>query len=333
MSTSPTLLERFRAGDLRALSRLLSLIEDEHPQAAALLAQIYPQARHAYRVGITGAPGAGKSTLVNHLAAALMETGVGLAVLAVDPTSPFSGGALLGDRIRFDQPPHRPGQKPAFFRSAASRGHTGGLARRAEEMAVVLEAFGYERLLIETVGVGQVGLDIAEAADTTVVVLVPESGDDIQAHKAGLLEIADVMVVNKADRPGAGALRDQLRDAVHNRRLSRTPGWVPTVVLTQGSNGEGIAGLAEAIEAHRQFRLQAQGQAGIRKDRLRHVILNLVREELRVAATTRAQQGLLPDGQALEPELEAVLRGEQDPFTVARDAVRRLFGRSPNNRK
>lgn len=325
MSTAPSLLARFRAGDPRALSRLLSLIEDEHPQAAELLAQVYPHATPGYRVGITGAPGAGKSTLVNHLAAALMETGADVAVLAVDPTSPFSGGALLGDRIRFDHPPPRPGQKPAFFRSAASRGHTGGLARRTEEMAVVLEAFGYGRLLIESVGVGQVGLDIAEAADTTVVVLVPESGDDIQAHKAGLLEIADVMVVNKADRPGAGSLRDQLRDAVRNRRLTRTPGWTPSVVLTQGSNGEGIAGLAEAIEAHRRFRLQAEGQAGIRRERLRHVILNLVREELRVAAGTLLQHGMLPDGQSLEPQLEAVLRGERDPFSVAREAVRRLF--------
>ncbi len=325
MSTVPSLLARFRAGDLRALSRLLSLIEDEHPQAAELLAQVYPQAGSAYRVGITGAPGAGKSTLVNHLAAALMETGADVAVLAVDPTSPFSGGALLGDRIRFDYPAPRPGQRPAFFRSAASRGHTGGLARRAEEMAVVLEAFGYGHLLIESVGVGQVGLDIAETADTTVVVLVPESGDDIQAHKAGLLEIADVMVVNKADRPGAGTLRDQLRDAVRNRRLTRTPGWTPGIVLTQGGTGEGIAELAEAIAAHHQFRLQSEGQAGIRRERLRHVILNLVREELRVAAGAALQHGMLPDGQSLEPQLEAVLRGERDPFSVAREAVRRLF--------
>jgi LAO/AO transport system kinase len=327
MSSEPSLLERFLAGDPRALSRLLSLVEDEHPQAAALLTQLYPRSGHAYRLGMTGAPGAGKSTLVNRLAAELMAGGAGVGVLAVDPTSPFSGGALLGDRIRFDYPPPKPGQKPAFFRSAASRGHTGGLARRTEEMAVVLEAFGYERVLIESVGVGQVGLDIAEAADTTVVVLVPESGDDIQAHKAGLLEIADVLVVNKADRPGAATLRDQLRDAVHNRRLTRTPGWAPSVVLTQGSNGEGIGELMQAIEAHRMFRLRAEGQAGIRRDRLRHVILNLVREELRAAAADHLAQGWLPDGQPLDPQLEAVLRGEQDPFSVARAAVRRLFGR------
>ncbi|HEX7927748.1 MAG TPA: methylmalonyl Co-A mutase-associated GTPase MeaB [bacterium] len=326
-SATPSLLERFGAGDVRALSRLLSLVEDEHPQASALLTQIYPKANASYRVGITGAPGAGKSTLVNLLAAHLMAAGDSVGILAVDPTSPFSGGALLGDRIRFDYPAPQPGQKPAFFRSAASRGHTGGLARRAEEMAVVLEAFGYARLLIETVGVGQVGLDIAQAADTTVVVLVPESGDDIQAHKAGLLEIADVMVVNKADRPGAASLRDQLRDGVHNRRLARTPGWETPVVMTQGSNGDGIGDLATAIEAHRQYRLKQLGQAGIRKERLRHVILNLVREELRVAANDSLAQGELPGGMPLEPRLDAVVQGSADPFTIARDAVRKLFGK------
>ena len=227
MSTAVSLLHRFLAGDARALGRLLSLVEDEHPQAFGLLADLYPRSLHAYRVGLTGAPGAGKSTLVNHLAAAFMATGEDVAVLAVDPTSPFTGGALLGDRIRFEPAQPQPGQKPPFFRSAASRGHTGGLARRAEEMAVVLEAFGYGRLLIESVGVGQVGLDIAGAADTVVVVLMPESGDDVQAHKAGLMEIADILAVNKADRPGAGALKDQLDDAVHNRRAVSAIGWTP----------------------------------------------------------------------------------------------------------
>jgi LAO/AO transport system kinase len=257
-----------------------------------------------------------------------MATGEDVAVLAVDPTSPFTGGALLGDRIRFEPAQPQPGQKPPFFRSAASRGHTGGLARRAEEMAVVLEAFGYGRLLIESVGVGQVGLDIAGAADTVVVVLMPESGDDVQAHKAGLMEIADILAVNKADRPGAGALKDQLDDAVHNRRAVSAIGWTPPVLLVQGSNGDGVPELAQAIEAHRAARLAAQGQDGVRRERLRHVILNLVREELRVAAGRRLATGHLPDGQPVETALDAVLRGESNPFTVARAAVRRLFGES-----
>jgi LAO/AO transport system kinase len=320
-----SILSRFFAGDVRALSRLLSLVEDGHGDASRILAAVYPRARQAYRVGVTGAPGAGKSTLVNRLAAQVMAGGASVAVIAVDPTSPFTGGALLGDRIRFDYPEPAPGQKPAFFRSAASRGHTGGLARSTEEMAVLLDAFGYGRLLIETVGVGQVGLDIAEAADTTVVVLVPESGDDIQAEKAGLLEIADVMVVNKADRPGAETLLDDLRDAVQHRQVRRLPGWTPPVLLTRGQTGEGLPELAQHIEAHRTFRLAQQGQEGLRRDRLKRVLLNLLREEVRAAVNAAVAEGRLPGGRALDPVLDAVLAGRENPFTAVRDAVARLL--------
>jgi LAO/AO transport system kinase len=320
-----SVLSRFFAGDVRALSRLLTLVEDGHAEASRILSVVYPKARHAYRVGITGAPGAGKSTLVNLLAAQEMSTGVSVAVIAVDPTSPFTGGALLGDRIRFDYPEPQLGQKPAFFRSAASRGHTGGLARSTEEMAVLLDAFGYDRLLIESVGVGQVGLDIAEAADTTVVVLVPESGDDIQAEKAGLMEIADVLVVNKADRPGANTLVDDLRQAAHRRQMQRLPGWVPPVVTTRAQAGEGIAQLAEHIEAHRAFRLAQQGPDGLRRARLKQVLLNLLREELRVAVNVSISAGMLPGGRALDPVLDEVVAGREDPFTAAREAVARLM--------
>jgi LAO/AO transport system kinase len=320
-----SVLSRFFAGDVRALSRLLTLVEDGHADTSRILASVYPKARQAYRVGLTGAPGAGKSTLVNLLASHQMETGASVAIIAVDPTSPFTGGALLGDRIRFDYPDPKPDQKPAFFRSAASRGHTGGLARSTEEMAVLLDAFGYDRLLIESVGVGQVGLDIAEAADTTVVVLVPESGDDIQAEKAGLMEIADVMVVNKADRPGAATLVDDLRQAVKHRQSHRLPGWTPPVLSTRAQSGEGIAELAAQIETHRAFKLAQQGQEGLRRTRLRQVLLNLLREELRVAVTDGVSRGTLPGGQALDPVLDEVLAGRQDPFTAARQAVARLM--------
>jgi LAO/AO transport system kinase len=320
-----SILSRFFAGDVRALSRLLTLVEDGHPDSGRLLAAVYPRARHAYRIGLTGAPGAGKSTLVNLLAAQQMGTGASVAVIAVDPTSAFTGGALLGDRIRFDYPPPGPGQKPAFFRSAASRGHTGGLSRSTEEMAVLLDAFGYDRLLIESVGVGQVGLDIAEAADTTVVLLVPESGDGIQAEKAGLMEIADVLVVNKADRPGADTLREDLREAVRHRQAHRLPGWTPPIVTTRAQTGEGIAELAAQIEAHRAFRLAQQGQEGLRRARLRQVLLNLLREEVRGAVNAAVAKGLLPDGRPLDPVLDDVLAGRQDPFAAARDAVARLM--------
>ncbi len=320
-----SILSRFFAGDVRALSRLLTLVEDGHPDAGRLLAAVYPKARHAYRIGLTGAPGVGKSTLVNLLAAQQMATGASVAVIAVDPSSAFTGGALLGDRIRFDYPQPQPGQKPAFFRSAASRGHTGGLSRSTEEMAVLLDAFGYDRLLIESVGVGQVGLDIAEAADTTVVLLVPESGDDIQAEKAGLMEIADVLVVNKADRPGADTLREDLREAVRHRHVQRLPGWTPPIVTTRGQAGEGIAELAAQIEAHRAFRLAQQGQDGLRRARLRQVLLNLLREEVRAAVNAAVARGELPDGRPLDRVLEEVLAGRQDPFSAARDAVARMM--------
>ena len=325
MSPAPTLLERFLSGDFRALSRLLRLVEDGHPDSGAILAALYPRAGNSYRVGITGAPGAGKSTLVSRLAALQAAAGHSVAVLAVDPTSPFSGGALLGDRVRFDHPASAPGQLPAFFRSVATRGHTGGLARGTEAMAVLLEAFGYARLLIETVGVGQVGLDIAEAADTVVVVLVPESGDDVQAHKAGLLEIADVLVVNKMDRPAARDLQQQVQEGVRHRARRRLPDWLPPVIATQALTGEGLAELQAQIEAHRQALLAAQGSQGMRKARVRQVVLNLVRDELQTAAGEWLAQGLLPDGQPLEPRLEAVLRGQQDPFALARETVRHLL--------
>ena len=320
-----TILSKFFAGDVRSLSRLLTLVEDGHPDASRILAEVYPRARHAYRVWITGAPGAGKSTLVNLLAAQEMQSGDSVAVIAVDPTSPFTGGALLGDRIRFDYPEPKPGQKPAFFRSAASRGHTGGLARSTEEMAVLLDAFGYQRLIIESVGVGQVGLDIAEAADTTVVVLVPESGDDIQAEKAGLMEIADILVVNKADRPGAATLVDDLRQAARLRHAHRLPGWTPPVVTTRAQTGEGIADLAQQIETHRSFRLSQQGPEGMRRSRLKQVLLNLLREELRVAVNEAVGQGKLPGGRPLDGVLDEVVAGREDPFTAARTAVLRLM--------
>jgi LAO/AO transport system kinase len=319
------MLQRFRAGDMRALGRLLTLVENQHAQAGVALARLYPLAGQAYRVGFTGAPGAGKSTLVSRVAGAWVGAGHAVAVLAMDPTSPFTGGALLGDRIRFQSPPAGQDAKPVFFRSAASRGHTGGLAKTTEEMSVVLDAFGYERLLIESVGVGQVGLDIAEACDTTVVVLVPESGDDIQALKAGLLEIADILVVNKCDRPGARALMMQLQEALHYRTHAQKGNWQVEVLMTCGHTGEGLEELVAQVERHRAHLLEHVGGEQIRRARLRRALLNLVREELRVAAAEAFAAGRMPDGHALEPLLEQVLGGQRDPFALARDTVRRLF--------
>jgi len=327
---APSLIDRFYEGDIRALGRLLTLVENRHPESGRILAELFPKSGNAFRIGLTGAPGAGKSTLVNQLAQQYATHDASVAVLAVDPTSPFTGGALLGDRIRFEstgQPVQ--GHLPVFFRSAASRGHTGGLARATEEMGVVLEAFGYLRILIESVGVGQVGLDIAQACDTTVVVVVPESGDDIQALKAGLLEIADIIVVNKADRPGAQTLRDQLQEAVHYRSSQVHGGQVPPILMTEGTRGVGVPELQQAIEAHREARQADGGADQLRRERMRQALLNLVREELREAAGRSFEQGFLPDGSSLEQALDAILKGDQNPFQRSGQSVSKLFPHLP----
>ncbi|HLU24845.1 MAG TPA: methylmalonyl Co-A mutase-associated GTPase MeaB [Longimicrobiales bacterium] len=211
------LLARFEAGERAALARLISMVENEREAAAALLDALHPRLGRAHRIGITGPPGAGKSTMTAALVAGYRRAGEQVAVIAVDPTSPFTGGALLGDRIRMNELATDPG---VFIRSMASRGALGGLALATKEVADVLDAFGFDRILIETVGVGQSELDIAAAADTTIVVLVPESGDAIQAMKAGLMEIADLYVVNKADRPGAQRLAKEI-EVMLNLRTGR----------------------------------------------------------------------------------------------------------------
>lgn len=208
------LLTRFEAGEKAALARLISTVENERAAAAALLDALHPRLGRAHRIGITGPPGAGKSTMTAALVAGYRRAEERIGVVAVDPTSPFTGGALLGDRIRMNELATDPG---VFIRSMATRGALGGLALATKEVADVLDAFGYDRVLIETVGVGQSELDIAAAADTTIVVLVPEAGDAIQAMKAGLMEVADLYVVNKADRPGADRLAREIEMMLHLR--------------------------------------------------------------------------------------------------------------------
>jgi LAO/AO transport system kinase len=273
--TTDGLLERFQQGDRRACGQVISLIESDEEHAQELLHRLYPRTGNAYRIGVTGPPGAGKSSLVEKLALACREERMSVGIVAVDPTSPFSGGALLGDRIRMSSLFLDP---EVFIRSMASRGSFGGLALKTREVCDALDAFGKNVILIETIGVGQVELDVASAADTTVVVLMPESGDAIQAMKAGLMEVGDLFVINKADREGA----DRMAQAVEAILELHTPdnGWRPSLVKTVATQGVGVADLLNRIWNHRAYLVQTQGLEQRRRETARQAIVELVESRL-----------------------------------------------------
>jgi len=241
------LVERALAGDRVATAKLLSLVEQGGEGARAVVSRLHPHTGRAWSVGITGAPGAGKSTLTDELVMCMRDEDLDVGVLAVDPSSPFSGGAILGDRVRMQRHSTDPG---VFIRSMASRGHLGGLALATPQAVRVLDAVGKEWVIVETVGVGQVEVEIASQADTTVVVVNPGWGDEVQAAKAGLLEIADIFVVNKADRPGADVTESDLAGMLE---LGSRKTWQPPIVRTIATTGDGLAELWDEIGAHRAF--------------------------------------------------------------------------------
>ena len=320
------------------------MVEGERPGFQSMLHEVLAGGPSASRTGLTGPPGAGKSSLVAALASAYRERDEQVGVVAVDPTSPFSGGALLGDRIRMNDLATDPG---IFNRSMATRGSLGGLAATTREVVDLMDAFGLPRLLIETVGVGQTELDIQSAADTVVVVLVPESGDSIQAMKAGLMEIADIFVVNKSDRPGSSRLAKELRQALHLRagnamkdipahhgvdlgrvtkkeRTERAPteaeGWSIPVLATNALDGEGLPELLETITEHQRW-LATSGQlAQRRRARAERRVRDVVERELRrVAWRSEEVQGIVENG------LEAIAGGEATPYSVASEVVAALL--------
>jgi len=268
------LLARARSGDKRSLARLVSVIENDQPGAAEAMRALYPETGRAQIIGITGPPGGGKSTLVNRLAGLYRERASRVAIVAVDPSSPFSGGAILGDRIRMRE---RFLDEGIFIRSMASRGHAGGLARATARVVNVLDALGTDVVLVETVGVGQEEVDVIRVADTVCLVTVPGLGDDIQAIKAGILEIADVLVVNKADRPGAD---ETARDLAQMLSLAKDRPWKTPILRTSAQSGEGLPQLIEAIDKHRAWARQSGEYLERRRGAARAEVEALLREAL-----------------------------------------------------
>jgi LAO/AO transport system kinase len=317
--TLPSLIERMLAGDRRALARLITRVENRTPELSSIMRAVYPRAHGAYVLGITGPPGAGKSTVVDRLVTLLRARQQTVGVVAVDPSSPFTGGAVLGDRIRMQAHALDSG---VFIRSMASRGAVGGLARATGDVIKLLVAFGLDWVLIETVGVGQTEFDIMKLADTTVVVLVPESGDAIQTMKAGLMEAADVFLVNKADRPGAPALMAELKFAAHLQYTGPTAprdvDWEVPVLSGEAQNNVGVAELLEVIDGHRAA-LTAAGALEARRRRRRHdEFKRLLVEEFTDTVERRLEGG------DLAATFEDVVEGRLDPYSAARTVLAML---------
>jgi len=304
-------VSRLLKGDRIAAARLISMVEDEVPESAEIVREIFPHTGKAHRIGVTGPPGVGKSTLVDKLTSTLRKERLTVGIVAVDPTSPFTGGALLGDRVRMTD---IGGDEGVFIRSMATRGSLGGLARATGEVADVLDAFGKDVIVFETVGVGQSELDVVEAADTTVVVLVPESGDSVQAMKAGLMEIADLFVVNKADRDGAeNAVREI---EIILEMVPRREGWTVPVLTTVASDGFGIETLRQTIDRHYEF-LKSRGRLEEkRRKRVRAAVMDIVREKLHAKVWNSTDIDEL-----LEKRVDEIAAGRGTPYSAAEEIL------------
>ncbi|MEO0085921.1 MAG: methylmalonyl Co-A mutase-associated GTPase MeaB [candidate division WOR-3 bacterium] len=314
--TTERLLERFQRGDRRACGRVMSEVEAETENAASLLDELFPLTGRAWRIGMTGPPGAGKSTLVARLAGEFRRSGRTVGIVAVDPTSPFTGGAVLGDRVRMTTLFTDPG---VFIRSMATRGSLGGLAVRTREVTDVMDAFGQDIIIIETVGVGQMELDVADAVHSTVVVLVPESGDAIQTLKAGLMEIGDLFCVNKSDREGSDRMVMEIESMLELR--PRTESWMPPVLTTVATLGTGLDKLKCELERHHEHLVKSGGFIRQRARSVRQEICRLVEQRL-------TQRAWSADGMAvlLDAGCREVMAGASTPCRVAEGLLEHLRG-------
>jgi LAO/AO transport system kinase len=344
LSGRDSLLAAFDAGKPAALARAVSLVENQREGFEQFLSALHHRVGRARRIGVTGPPGAGKSTLTTKLVTAWREAGLRVGVIAVDPTSPFTGGALLGDRVRMESVALDPG---VFIRSLATRGSLGGISSATRAVADVLDAFGFDRILIETVGVGQSELDIARTADTTIVILVPESGDSIQALKAGLMEIADIFVVNKADRPGAERVRNDIElmlgmrhglameapahhgvdlKAIANpgkaarqaARAEQAAAWVPPVVLTVAHKGDGITDLVGFLDRHQGYLEDSGELRERRRRRLKEQVMDVA--EYRLRRRLWSDPDVVSFVEAVIPRIEG---GEVSPYGIVDELLTR----------